>query len=122
MSNTSNAQILLERYWEEASNQRNYELIRELGADPIIRHDPDGQRTALSHDEQIARVKMGAEDFGVVIERKITHADDSYVTSIWEMTSEKEESMNLCGIEVFKVVDGRLAECWNAPYGKGRWG
>ena len=90
MSDTSKAQALLERYWEEASNQRNYELIRELCADPIIRHDPNGQSTELSHDEQIARVKMGAEDFGVHIERVITHANETYVTSIWEMTSEKE--------------------------------
>ena len=26
----SKAQTLLERYWEEASNQGNYELIREV--------------------------------------------------------------------------------------------
>ena len=42
MSEKSQAQILLERYWEEASNQGNYELVRELCADPIIRHDVDG--------------------------------------------------------------------------------
>lgn len=116
------AQVLLERYWEEASNQGQYELIRELCADPIIRHDPAGQTTPLTHDEQIARVKFGREDFGAHITRLITHADDTYVTSIWEITSEVGEGTELCGIEVFKVVDGRLAECWNAPYGDGKWG
>ena len=122
MSEKSQAQILLERYWEEASNQGNYELVRELCADPIIRHDVDGGVTKLSHDEQIARVKMGVEDFGVHIDRIITHADDTYVTSIWETKSAKDENMNLCGIEVFKVENGRLAHFWNAPYGKGKWG
>ena len=122
MSEKSQAQILLERYWEEASNQGNYELVRELCADPIIRHDVDGGVTKLSHDEQIARVKMGVEDFGVHIDRIINHADDTNVTSIWETKSAKDENMNLCGIEVFKVENGRLAHCWNAPYGKGKWG
>ena len=91
MSEKSQAQILLERYWEEASNQGNYELVRELCANPIIRHDVDGGVTRLSHDEQIARVKMGVEDFGVHIDRVITHADDTYVTSIWETKSAKDE-------------------------------
>jgi len=118
----SQAQILLERYWEEASNQGDYELIREICADPIIRHDPEGKTTELSHDEQIARVKMVREDVGIHIERLITHADDTYVTSVWEITSEKDENLNLCGIEVFKVEDGKLAHCWNTPYGNGKWG
>ena len=122
MSDKSKAQVLLERYWEEASNQGHYELVRELCADPITRHDADGGITTLSHDEQIARVKMGVEDFGVHIDRIITHADDTYVTSIWETKSAKDENMNLCGIEVFKVENGKLAHCWNAPYGKGKWG
>ena len=118
----SKAQLLLERYWEEASNQSNYELVRELCANPIVRHDPEGKTTELSHDEQIARLKMGREDFGVIIERIITHADDTFVTSIWEMTSAKDANMNMCGIEVSKVEDGKLAHCWNAPYGTGSWG
>lgn len=118
----SKAQILLERYWEEASNQGNYELVRELCANPIVRHEPDGKTIELTHDEQIARVKMGREDFGVIIERKITHANDTYVTSVWETKSAKDDNMNLCGIEVFKVEDGKLAHCWNAPYGTGKWG
>ena len=76
MSEKSQAQILLERYWEEASNQGNYELVRQLCADPIIRHDVDGGMTKLSHDEQIARVKMGVEDFGVHIDLSLIHISE----------------------------------------------
>jgi hypothetical protein len=118
----SKAQVLLERYWEEASNQGNYELVREVCADPIIRHDPEGKTTALTHDEQIERVRMVKEDVGCHIKRIITHADDTYVTSIWEITSTKDDTINLCGIEVFKVENGKLAHCWNTPYGNGKWG
>ena len=114
------AQELLERYWEEASNQGNVELVRELCADPIIRHDP-GSETELSHDDQIARLKMGIE-MGIKIERVITHANDEWVTSVWNMYSESgAEGMTMCGIEVFKIEDGRLAEAWNTPYAEGHW-
>ena len=26
-----------------------------------------------------------------------------------------------CGIEVFKVENGRLTDCWNTPYAEGHW-
>ena len=119
---TSQAQVLLECYWEEASNQGDYELVREICADPIVRHDPEGQTTELSHDDQIARLKMVREDLGIHIERILTLTDGPYVTSVWEITSAQDENLKLCGIEVFKVEDGRLAHCWNTPYGNGRWG
>lgn len=114
------AQELLERYWEECSNQGNVELVRELCADPIIRHDP-GAETALSHQDQIDRLKVGMQ-MGVQIDRVITHANDEWVTSVWNMHSESGvEGMTLCGIEVFKVEDGKLAHAWNTPYAEGQW-
>jgi len=116
------AQILLERYWEEVNNQGRLELVRELCADPIVRHDPKGQTTKLSHDEQIARIRFGLDEMGVHIDRVITHADDTFVTSVWNMQFTKKGGTEMCGIEVFKVENGRLAHCWNTPYAEGQWG
>ena len=114
------AQLLLERYWEECSNQGNVELVRELCADPITRHDPGG-RSTLSHQEQIDRLKIGL-DMGIKIERVITHANDEWATSVWNMHSEAgAEGMTMCGIEVFKVENGVLTHCWNTPYAEGHW-
>ena len=114
------AQVLLERYWEECSNQGKVELVREFCADPIIRHDPNGE-TALSHQDQIDRLQVGF-DMGIKLERVITHATDEWATSVWNMHSEKGvEGMTLCGIEVFKVENGVLAHCWNTPYAEGAW-
>ena len=114
------AQILLERYWEECSNQGQVELVRELCADPIVRHDPNGE-TELSHDAQIDRLKVGM-DMGVTIERVITHANEEWATSVWNIPSVNgDESLAMCGIEVFQVVDGVLAHCWNTPYAPGKW-
>ena len=28
----------------------------------------------------------------------------------------------ISGIEIFRIVDGRITEVWNPPYGKGLWG
>ena len=114
------AQALLERYWEEVNNQGNLELIRELCSDPITRHDPGGI-TVLSHDEQIERVRVGIEQLGVQISRVITHADETTVTSVWNMTMTKHGDTKMCGIEVFTVENGRLAHCWNTPYAEGHW-
>ena len=46
--------------------------------------------------------RMGAE-----ISRVLVHAD---------------ETMKRCGIEVFRVGNGRLAECGNTPYAEGHRG
>jgi hypothetical protein len=114
------AQVLLERYWEEVSNEGNLELLRELCADPITRHDPGGD-TTLSHQEQIDRLQIGI-DMGIQIDRVITHANDEWVTSVWNMYSEKGvDGMTMCGIEVFKVENGVLTHAWNTPYAEGHW-
>jgi len=86
----------------------------------LIRHDPGGE-TPLSHQEQIDRLKIGLE-MGVKLERVITHANDEWVTLVWNMHSETgAEGMTLCGIEVFKVEGGLLAHAWNTPYADGQW-
>jgi hypothetical protein len=115
------AQILLERYWDEASNQGNVELVRELCADPITRHDPE-KTTELTHDEQIARLQFGIDKMGVQISRVLVHANEEYATSVWNVSSTTDENLKLCGIEVFRVENGRLVECWNTPYAQGHWG
>ena len=114
------ARVLVERYWDDVSNNGDLELLREVCADPIVRHDPDGT-TELSHDEQIERLQIGV-DMGIKIDRVVTHADDVWATSVWNMHSEAGvEGMTMCGIEVFKVQDGVLAHVWNTPYAEGQW-
>lgn len=51
---------LIEFYWTEVWNNRNAEMIRELCADPIVRHDP-GSVTPLPLEDQIARVRQQSE-------------------------------------------------------------
>lgn len=112
---------LIELYWTEVWNNRNAELIGELCADPIVRHDP-GSTTALSIEDQIARVRQQSEKAEPFFEHEVLHADDTYVTSVWNMHTRKGERIELCGIEVFKAVDGKFTDCWNSSYVAGRWG
>ncbi len=112
---------LIELYWTEVWNNRQPEMIRELCADPIIRHDP-GSVTALSIEDQIARVRQQSERAEPFFEHEILHADDTYVTSVWNMHTRKGPRVDLCGIEVFKAENGRFTHCWNSSYVAGRWG
>lgn len=112
---------LIELYWTEVWNNRNVEMMRELCADPIIRHDP-GSVTALSLEDQMARVRQQSETMQPYFEHEVLHADDSYVTSVWNMWTRVETPVHLCGIEVFKAENGRFTHCWNSSYTPGRWG
>jgi aminoglycoside phosphotransferase (APT) family kinase protein len=112
---------LIELYWAEVWNNRNAEMIRELCADPIVRHDP-GSTTELTIEDQIARVRQQSLTAEPYFEHEVLLADEHYVTSVWNMHTRKGERIELCGIEVFKAVDGKFTDCWNSSYVAGRWG
>lgn len=112
---------LIELYWTEVWNNRNVEMIRELCADPIVRHDPNST-TRLSLEDQIARVRQQSEAAAPYFEHEVLLADDTHVTSVWNMHTRKGDRIELCGIEVFKAVDGKFTDCWNSSYVAGRWG
>jgi len=121
MSGQRTPKELIELYWTEVWNNRNAGLIRDLCADPIIRHDP-GSVTALSVEDQIARVRQQSESAEPYFEHEVLHADDTYVTSVWNMHTRKGARVELCGIEVFKAENGKFTHCWNSSYVAGRWG
>lgn len=111
---------LIEIYWDEVYNNGRTELIREVCADPIIRHDPECV-TPLSHDEQIERVERSLR-IKPLFTHSILHSDDRFVTSVWNMVSRDGKEVKLCGIEVFEAEHGRFTRCWNSTYMKGFWG
>lgn len=115
-----NPRELIEIYWDEVYNNGRTELIREVCADPIIRHDA-GTVTPLSHDEQIIRVERSLR-IKPYFTHRVLHADDRFVTSVWNMDTRNDSGVKLCGIEVFEAADGRFIRCWNSTYMKGFWG
>jgi hypothetical protein len=110
---------LIQIYWDRVYNDLEVEWIREICADPMVRHDPESV-TTLSHDEQIERVLRNRE-MRPYFTHHVLHADDRFVTSVWNMVSRDGKELALCGIEVFRAENGRLTDCWNSTYMKGHW-
>lgn len=104
-------------YWDRVYNELEVELIREICADPMVRHDAESV-TSLSHDEQIERVLRNRK-MRPYFTHHVLHADDRFVTSVWNMVSRDGKNLELCGIEVFRAENGRLTDCWNSTYMKG---
>jgi len=111
---------LIQMYWDRVYNEMEVELIREICADPIVRHDPLCV-TSLSHEEQIERV-LRTKPLRPYFTHQVLHADATHVTSVWNMVSRDGRNAELCGIEVFRAENGRFTDCWNSTYMKGRWG
>jgi hypothetical protein len=111
---------IINLYWNEVWNKGEAELIREICADPIARHDP-GKITLLSHDEQIERVRSGIAKGEPTFSHVVLHADDQFVTSVWDVISAKGKVRRMCGIEVFRAENGRFTDCWNSTYVPGAW-
>ncbi|AOH83282.1 hypothetical protein AWL63_04145 [Sphingomonas panacis] len=112
---------LIELYWDRVWNQGEADMVRELCHDPIVRHDP-GCVTRLSHDEQIARIKHRFELQAPFFTHEVLIADDDCAVSVWNAHTRKGPRIERCGIEVFRIVDGRFMDCWNSSYMDGFWG
>jgi hypothetical protein len=112
---------LIELYVEEIWNKGNAELIREVCADPMVRHEA-GKVLELNHDQQVERVRKTVAATQPRFTNLFVVADEDHVATIWKMTRTSEKFPTMSGVEVFRVRDGRLAECWNHPHVFGHWG
>ena len=99
---------LVRHYYESVWMQHKVELIPELCADPVLRHD--FRRTvALNHAEQRERI-LAHDDLTHKI--VLLRGDDEYVTMMFEVTSDTRD-FRMAGIEVLKVENGKIVENWS---------
>lgn len=110
---------VVQRYLEEIYHQGAVETVREICADPVVRHDPGG-RTELSHDDQIARINADLPQWQPHFTSEVLAGDDDYAVLVWTARGRTAERL-LSGIEVFRVGDGRITDVWNAPYSTAPW-
>lgn len=108
--------LYIERIWNEGRD----DLIPELCADPIVRHDPNAL-TSLRHAEQRARIRHNYDELRPVFTWEVLAGDDEHVTLVWNVTG-RDPGWTLCGIEIFRVRGGLITDVWNLPYAEGRWG
>ncbi|WP_354701648.1 hypothetical protein DSM112329_01974 [Paraconexibacter sp. AEG42_29] len=106
------------RYLEEIYHQGDVDLVREVCGDPLVRHDP-GARSELSHDEQIARIRGDLEKHEPRFTWEVLAGDGRDAVLVWNCA--RSSGQTLSGIEVFRVVDGRITDVWNATYSEEPW-
>ncbi len=120
---TRTAVQVVETYLDVLYNQRRLDLVPELIADPTWRHAP-GEVKSLSLSESMARLSKLLDLCPVLrFETAVRVAEGPMVTVAWNgwSTQTNGKSYELSGIEIFRVVDGRIVEIWNSREAAGLW-
>jgi predicted SnoaL-like aldol condensation-catalyzing enzyme len=114
---------VVETYLDVLYNQRRLDLVPELIADPTWRHAP-GEVKCLTLAESMARLSKLLDLCPVLrFETAVRVAEGPMVTVAWNgwSTQTNGKSYELSGIEIFRVLDGRIVEIWNSREAAGLW-
>lgn len=117
------AEAVVRRYLDVLYNERRLDLVGELISDPTWRHHA-GEVRSLTMAETIARLQATLDLCPVLhFETTMLAANDEFVTVCWNgnSTQTNGKSYVYCGIEVFRVLDGRIVEIWNSRETGGHW-
>ena len=119
------AREVVELYNLVVWNERNFALADELFADTVIRHEV-GEAISLTREQAVKRVKDLWELFDTLrfdLNIVVAGDDGEHVAIVYDstMTTKDGTDTNVASIEVFRVVDGRIAEVWNCGYKQGVW-
>jgi predicted SnoaL-like aldol condensation-catalyzing enzyme len=122
---TRTAREVVELYNLVVWNECNLVLAEELFADSVIRHEV-GEAQTLTHAQAVQRVADVWQLFDRLrFDLNIVIADDDgeHVAIVYDsmMTTKDGTETNVASIEVFRVVDGKIAEVWNCGYKQGVW-
>ncbi|MEO5899525.1 MAG: nuclear transport factor 2 family protein [Ilumatobacteraceae bacterium] len=104
-------------------NERRFDLIPELIADPTCRHKA-GEVRSLTFAERIVRLQATLDLCPVLrFDTVVLHDDGTMVTVNWNGGSTQRDgrAFEYCGIEVFRVVEGKIVEIWNSRETGGHW-
>jgi ketosteroid isomerase-like protein len=120
---TLSARGTVQRYLDVLYNERRLDLIPDLIADPTWRHKA-GEVRSLTITETIERLQATLDLCPVLhFETVVLHDDATMVTVNWNGSSTQRDgrSFEYCGIEVFRVIDGKIVEIWNSRETSGHW-
>jgi predicted SnoaL-like aldol condensation-catalyzing enzyme len=119
------AREVVELYNLVVWNERDLDLAEELFGDNVIRHEVNEAQT-LTHAQAVQRVadmwklfESVRFDLNIVIDGD----DGEHVAIVYDstMTSSDGAETTIASMEVFRVVNGRIAEVWNCGYKQGVW-
>ena len=114
---------VVRRYLLVMYNERRLDLVPELIADPEVRHAP-GETSVMSLAENIERLTRMFEQCPVLhFEPTVTVAQGDMVSVAWNgvSTQTNGKTYEFAAIELFRVVDGKIVEIWNAREARGLW-
>ena len=117
------AREVVTRYLDVLYNDRRLDLIPELIADPTWRHHA-GEVKQLSIDETVTRLEATLDLCPVLqFDTALMHDGGDLVTVAWNgrSTQTNGKSYEYCGIEIFRVHDGKIVEIWNSRETGGHW-
>jgi predicted SnoaL-like aldol condensation-catalyzing enzyme len=110
----------LQRYTDEIYHAADPGAAGRFIADPCLRHEP-GELITMSLAENTARIAGFLERFpGARFENVVVTESGEHLTTVYQ--ADLGEGRVLAGIEVFRVVDGRITETWNGAPSAGAWG
>jgi SnoaL-like domain len=121
----SSTREVVERYGRDLYRARNLDLVPELLADPMVRHEAGGETKVLTAAECKTRIGGLFEayrslEFDVV--QLIVDGEFASWTFNGTLTAHDGTKEVVSGIEVFHVVDGKITEVWNLPTVLRAWG
>jgi predicted SnoaL-like aldol condensation-catalyzing enzyme len=122
---TRSAREVVELYNMVVWNKRDFALAEELMGDTVIRHEV-GEATTLTHEQAVARIVDHWEMFTTIrfdLNLVVAGDDGEHVAIVYQSPMELKDGVttDVGGMEIFRVVDGRITEVWNCGYKQGIW-
>ena len=113
---------VIELYNYELWNKKRFELADELIGDTVVRHDIGSSHT-LTHEEACQRVfDSWARVDGMEFVLHQVVAEGERVCIVYEcVITRGDQQFSTSSIEIYRVVDGRICEVWNAAHTAGSW-
>ena len=119
----SSAREVVTRYLDVLYNERRLDLVSDLIADPTWRHHA-GEVKCLTLTQSLERLQATLDLCPELhFDSSLMHDGDDMVTVAWNGSSTQHDgrSYTYCGIEIFRVRDGKIAEIWNSRETGGHW-
>lgn len=113
----------IQEYTDAVYHNRDPEAASRYIADPCIRHE-HGHQVVMSLAENKARIAgFLASASDVRFDNAAVVAEgDLYAAAYQFSFTANGTRRTLSGMEIFKVVDGKIVETWNSAAGEGPWG
>jgi len=122
---TSTPEAVVRRYADELYHRRNLDVIPELVADPTIRHEPGGETHTFSLADSLARARHLQSEFASMRFDEVAFvASGTDVCWVYDAVLVRSDGteVTMCGAEIFRVHNGKIAEVWNPKPAPGLWG